>query len=134
MRKTILIGLTAFSLLALSADAKGFGNGCKHHKSKVIFKKFLSVSDLTESQEESLKEQFRAMKQERKAYRSNQKDLRKEKFLTAITDKGFDKEKFVEAENLRHSERTSKMADNLEKLFTILTPAQIAEFKAEISK
>jgi Spy/CpxP family protein refolding chaperone len=134
MKKTVLIGLTALGLLTASAGAIGFGKGCHHHGGKMIFNKFMTVSNLTEEQEEALKSQFRALKEERQANREAHRESRRATFTAVITENGLDREKFIETENRRHREKVQKRADNLEKLLAILTPDQRLELKSEIEK
>jgi Spy/CpxP family protein refolding chaperone len=143
MKKTILIGLTAVTLLTVSADARWFGGdeprfgekSCGHHKAKKrLFKKIFEISDLTDEQREAIISELKSMREKREEFRKDRKAQKLEELQSVITEKGFDKEKFIQIEKDLHSRKVEGKAELFKKIFDILTPKQRVEFKNTIQE
>jgi len=138
MTRTKIIAITTVGLLTAGAlyagnggkCGQGMGEGC--HKGMFMkrggeMKKVFKELDLTDTQKEQLKEMRMAKKEQRKAMKG-QRGQRGMKIAEAIDENGFNKAKFIESAKAGFETRIANRADDLEKMFKVLTPEQQQKF------
>ena len=99
----------------------------KHHKGS-YFQKIMTQLDLTDEQKKSLK----ALKAKKhKNCKANHKAMQRAKQMilaNAITADGFNKAQFIADATAQFKSKITQKAENMEKIFAILTPKQRIQF------
>lgn len=102
----------------------------KHPKQNMKHRGEMRLFDdlnLTDAQKKSLRD----LRSENKMDRKHEKmKLHGNAMEKSVSANGFNKAKFIEVSTRQFNERINKKAENMEKIFAILTPAQ----KAELNK
>ena len=99
----------------------------KHHRGG-YFQKIMTQLDLTDDQKKSLKA-LRAKKHKNcKANREATRTAKQTTLANAITADGFNKAKFIADATAQFESKIAQKAENMEKMFAILTPKQRTKF------
>ncbi|HHH19098.1 MAG TPA: periplasmic heavy metal sensor [Campylobacterales bacterium] len=110
---------------------KHFG---KHHKRGGHFAKIMKQLDLTDEQKKQLKALRDEKREDRKAKHEAMKKERNTVLANAITTKGFDKAQFIKDTTAKAEAKIAQKAENMEKMFAILTPEQRTKFVELLNK
>lgn len=124
MKRKITITLASILTLQTLAIASPMKFNDCHRKDMMRHTVLFEKLDLTEAQKKEIAQIRKANFEQRQAMM----DTNRVNFSSYLTEKGFDKTQFIK-DKLAHEEmRTTKMANNFEKIFNILTPAQKTKF------
>jgi len=122
MRK-FFIGLTAVAVLVSSANAMGGDKGKKHGMINCINK----VSHLTKEQHSALNKLVHFAKSKKGEMKRMM--IPKGNLANFLSDKGFDKSAFITTKKMLMGKKIENKATMINKMLSILTPAQILELK-----
>jgi len=105
----------------------------KHHGAKrgdMAQMPMFAKLNLSDAQKESLK----ALRESSKMDRKNHHLMKKhgEVMAGAISEKGFDKAKFIQNSTKEFNAMINARADHMEKVFAVLTPAQKAQLASDL--
>ena len=142
MKKSLIIGLTAFALLSSTvAFAKGFG--CnedkrehfkykKQDRSKQLLRTILKVEDLSNEQVGAIYREIEEIREAKRTARRVGLRQHKDALVSSISEKGFDSKVFIEKRVSASTVKANFEAESLNSIFSILTPKQRLEVKALI--
>jgi len=101
--------------------------GKKHHRGG-YFQKIMTQLDLTDDQKKSLKALRAKRDKNCKANREAIQTAKQMALANAITADGFNKSKFIADATAQFKSKIAQKAENMEKMFAILTPKQRTKF------
>ncbi len=134
MKKKIITGLVVLSIASVTAIAFGqpkhmkMGFGPGKHIMKVI-----KSLDLSDAQEDLLKELRAEKRSKQRAYRELMREKMEADVGTVFTKDGFNKTLFIEKATQGFEKRIGSMADFIEKAYDILDESQREIFIQEVS-
>lgn len=123
MKKRLIITLASVLAIGALAFASPMNfKGCQN-KGPMDQTMLVEKLNLTDAQ----KKEIAAIRQANMETRQMMMGQNRVKFSSYISEKGFDKAKFIKDKLAQEEMKTSKMANNFEKIFNVLTPAQKGE-------
>jgi protein CpxP len=116
-----LVGILAIGTLAIASPMKF--KDC-HRKDIMYHTVLFEKLDLSDAQKNEIAQIRKANLEQRQAMVG----ANRVNFSAYLTEKGFNKTQFIKDKLAKEEMKTAKMANNFEKIFNILTPAQKTEF------
>lgn len=124
MKKRIMIALAGVLAIGALAFASPMNfKGCQN-KEPMDQTMLIEKLNLTDAQ----KKEIAAIRQTNMENRKAMMGQNRVKLSAYLSEKGFDKAKFIKDKLAQEEMKTSRMANNFEKTFNVLTPSQKGEF------
>ena len=124
MKKRIMIALAGVLAIGALAFASPMNfKGCQN-KEPMDQTMLMEKLNLTDAQ----KKEIAAIRQTNMENRKAMMGQNRVKLSAYLSEKGFDKAKFIKDKLAQEEMKTSRMANNFEKTFNVLTPSQKGEF------
>lgn len=124
MKKRIMIALAGVLAIGALAFASPMNfKGCQN-KEPMDQMMLMEKLNLTDAQ----KKEIAAIRQTNMENRKAMMGQNRVKLSAYLSEKGFDKAKFIKDKLAQEEMKTSRMANNFEKTFNVLTPSQKGEF------